>query len=445
MKKHLFALASAALLAPTAFAEDAGQAAPVADKPVVVGQTLVADAAAVSSGSWLDDKGSKGHKGGKICKDPCHTCVWVYGEYINWKAKGDETPTLLTSQTVTPGAAPVTTTFGGDLNDSERQGFRAGGGFFPHKAKNLGVEAHWFSLGARNVDGTFASDGATTVGRPFFNVVTGLNEVLPVGAPLGIAGQGSLSHSSRFWGGSLGLRHRLDGGCGKGCGKDCGGDLCGDANCGDSGCDDSGCGKWGGNCASCFNLQYGYQYYQLNEAISVRTSSATGVAAPASQFVAEDFDNSNQYHGGYLGFAGEYNCGRWFVAGNARAGVGYIQEVSRIRGTTTTTVGGVATTTPVGNLLALPSNLGGRVEDEITWSGEAGIRVGLQVCCAFRPYIGYNYLYIDQVLRPGGVIDTRVNRDQLAGFNANPNMPTYSPRRDNFWAHGWTAGFELKF
>jgi opacity protein-like surface antigen len=429
MKKHLFALASAALIAPAAFAQDAATPAPVASAPaVVVGQPLVADGGS-ADGSWLDEKGHKG-KGPKICKDPCNSCLWVYGEYINWKVKGDETPTLLTMTTMTPGAAPVTTTFGGDLNDSERQGFRVGGGFFPHcRTKNLGVEAQWFSLGGRNVDANFGSDATTTVGRPFLNAATGQQDVLPIGEGR-VTGQGSASHSSRFWGGNVGLRHRLGGGCGG----------CGDESCGDAGCSDC-----NGGCKSCFNVLYGYQYYQLNESINVRTSQAIPAAAPVSLFSAEEFDNNNQYHGGYLGFAGEYNCGKWFIAGNAKAGIGYIQEVSRIRGSTTTTIGGQATTVPVGQLLALPSNVGGRVEDEITWSGEAGLRVGLQVCCSFRPYVGYNYIYIDQVQRPGGTVNATVNRAQLAGFAADPNQPSYSPRRDNFWAHGWTAGFELKF
>ena len=101
---------------------------------------------------------------------------------------------------------------------------------------------------------------------------------------------------------------------------------------------------------------------------------------------------------------------------------------------------GATTTAPFGQLLALPSNAGGRVEDEITWSGEIGAKIGFQPTCWFRTYIGYDFVYIDQVFRPGGAVNENVNRAQLVGFNGGPLQPSYSPRRESFWAHGLNVG-----
>jgi len=427
MKKHLFALASAALLAPATVAGEGDKpAATAADKPVVVGQTLAADGGGYySDGSLLGGKHGKG-----CCKDPCESCVWVYGEYINWWAKRDETPRLLGFRS-NGVAGTATGTFGGDVNDSEHQGFRAGGGFFPHKgSKNLGVEVNVFWLNNTKERADVNGDANTTVFRPFLDAAARQDaELILGGGNSPFNANASASHSSQFWGGSLGLRHRLNG------------DDCGES-CGDNGCGGDGCGN---SCKTCIAVQYGYQYYQLNDTVEIRTLQSTGVVARVQQFVREEFDTADQYHGGYIGLAGELNCGQWFVAGNARAGIGYLQEVSRINGSTTTTIGRVETTTPIGSVLVLPSNVGTRVGEDWTWSAEAGARIGYQVTCWFRPYLGYNALYIDNIQRAGGTIDPAVNRDQLAGFGATPPLPAYNPRRDSFWAHGLTAGFELKF
>lgn len=431
MKKHLLLFASAVLVAPIAMASDGDMLQPVSKTPLLSGQAVPSDAVV----SFNEGGGGGGGCGN--CCDPCHRCFWIYGEYINWWTKGDDTPTLIRSSTTLNGVT-ATRTYGNDLNDNFRQGFRAGGGFYPHcKCLNLGIEANWFSLGDSNQDATFIPGAGTTITRPFNNVITGQPDSLLISGgpavPIGndqrgtLTGQATVNHSSRFWGGNVGFRNRLGG---KECGDDCG-----------QGCMDGGCA--GNNCKGCLELLYGYQYYQLNETLNIRTSSALGNIA--SQFVAEDFDNSNQYHGAYLGLAGEYNCGKFFVGGNTRAGVGYMQEVSRIRGATSTTIRGVTTTSNFGQLLALPSNAGGRVEDEITWSGEIGAKIGFQPTCWFRTYVGYDFIYIDQVFRPGGAVNDNVNRTQLAGFNGGPLLPAYTPRRESFWAHGLNVGFELKF
>jgi hypothetical protein len=439
MKKHLFALASAVLLAPATYALEGERLAPVASgQPLLSGQAVATDGAMTTDGSVSYLDGGSGKHGCRGC-DPCRRCVWVYGEYLHWWTRGDDTPTLLNATTTFGGNVRVDT-FGGQLNDDYRQGFRAGGGFFPHcKSRNLGIEASWFSLGSRNDDGAFTANEVTTVGIPFFNAVTGLPETLLIGAPAQrLQGSVSANHRSRFHGGNVGFRTRLTGNDCGGCGGDCGGSCGGGIDFGGD------CG--GDSCVRCLDFQYGYQYYQLNETLGVRTSSGlVGANLPTTQFVAEDFDNDNQYHGGYLGLAGEFNCGKWFVGGNVRGGVGYMQQISRIRGSTTTSVGAVSTTVPFGQVFALPSNIGGRIEDEITWSGEVGVKIGYQPTCWFRTYVGYDFIYIDQTFRPGGAVDPHVNRAQLAGFGAGPAQPVYSPKREAFWAQGFTAGVELKF
>jgi len=427
MKTQLFALASAALVSTAAFALEADPPAAAAKPktdamaPVVTGQAVAAD-----SSTQADEYLGGGKHGCNGCCDPCHRCVWVYAEYLNWWTRNDDTPALLGSATTRGNITSVSPLWGDSVSDDPRQGFRAGGGFYPHcKMKNIGVEANFFSLGNHSDQATFNSTANLVLARPFVDATTGTQTGLILGGgTTGETAQASFRHDSRLWGGNIGLRTRVGGG-----------ETC-------SGCDGGACGN---SCKCCVELLAGYQYYGLNEAQRIRTTQNGGRAAPTTVDVDEDFETDNSYHGGYLGFAGEYNCGKWFVGFNGRAGVGDVRQISRINGTTTTTVNGVASTTETGQLLALQSNIGRRLDNDFTWASELGVKLGIQPICWLRGWIGYDFLYIHNVNRPGGIIDPVVNRDQLAGFGANPLAPNYNPRRDAFWAHGLNAGVELKF
>ena len=67
----------------------------------------------------------------------------------------------------------------------------------------------------------------------------------------------------------------------------------------------------------------------------------------------------------------------------------------------------------------------------------------------WRLFAGYDFLYWNQVVRPGSQIDRNVNLTQstllgngaLTG-SASPN-PLFS--RTDFWAQGMTFGFEFRF
>ena len=66
-----------------------------------------------------------------------------------------------------------------------------------------------------------------------------------------------------------------------------------------------------------------------------------------------------------------------------------------------------------------------------------------------RLFVGYDYMYWNQVVRPGSQIDRNVNPTQSTlfgnGLLAGPASPTPLFNRTDFWAQGITVGLEFKF
>ena len=78
---------------------------------------------------------------------------------------------------------------------------------------------------------------------------------------------------------------------------------------------------------------------------------------------------------------------------------------------------------------------------------ELGVRAGVQVTEHARVFVGYNFLYMSNVVRAGDQIDLRVNPNQLAPNNSlgGPALPAFTPKTTDFWAQGISLGLELRY
>jgi hypothetical protein len=66
-----------------------------------------------------------------------------------------------------------------------------------------------------------------------------------------------------------------------------------------------------------------------------------------------------------------------------------------------------------------------------------------------RAFVGYDFLYWNQVVRPGNQVDRNINLSQSAVFGSGtlsgPATPAPLFGRSDFWAQGITFGLELRF
>jgi hypothetical protein len=167
--------------------------------------------------------------------------------------------------------------------------------------------------------------------------------------------------------------------------------------------------------------------------------------------IRDDFQVTNRFNGGQIGLRSELHRGMFTLTTTAKIAVGDMREQIDIRGTTTLVnlnnaqVGGA-----YGGLLANASNIGRYTHDEFTYIPELNLNVGLNVTKSLTAFIGYNFLYIDHVARPGTAINPNVNSG-LVPFSSNygatnrPNVTQNLFVQDSYWLMGLNFGMMLRY
>jgi hypothetical protein len=370
-----------------------------------------------------------GPAGGFGCCDGCGPPgrSWVGVEWLYWITSGQPLPTVVTTAPVgTPRAVagafgqPTTTTlYGGSrVNNDFRNGFRVYAGTWLNDDQTMGVEGDFFFLGSSRQGFAAGSDGSTIITRPFVNAVTGIPDVELVSFPGVLAGSTSVDAKSSFLGAGINGLFNV----------------------------------WCDPCAR-VDLLVGYRYLNLVDQLTFRESltalaGQTMVPAGTTFLIEDKFTTRNNFHGGLLGLSGEWRMGNFFVGGRAAVSLGVNRQTTNIDGQTIITLPGAAPQVFAGGLYTQPSNIGHYERSVFAVAPEFGIRVGAQVTEFARAYVGYNFIYLSNVLRAGDQVDQRVNPNFLPPRGAvvpGPALPTFSPNTTDFWAQGVSAGVELRF
>jgi hypothetical protein len=364
--------------------------------------------------------------------------VWASAEYLLWWTKGDRLPPLATTGSAAaqlPGTigAPGTTTLFGDNagNSGPVSGGRFTVGFWLNCGQTKGIEASYFFLGDNSNNFTARSNGAPgsiVLTRPFFDASTGLPNVQIVAFPGLTGGTISVNSTSRLQSPEVNLI------C----------NLC----CSCNGCCDP-CQPVHGYRVDAIG---GFRYLDLRERLSIAESlqvSPNSPAFPGDTVLAVDqFDTHNQFYGVQIGVRGEVWRDRWFANVTGKLALGDTHQTVDINGSTTlTTPAGVVTVLP-GGLLALPSNIGHYSRDQFSVVPELDVNVGYQVTDHLRVFVGYTFLYWNNVVRPGDAIDPVVNstRTPLSLVPpTGPLRPAFTFKDSDFWAQGISAGMQLRY
>ena len=145
--------------------------------------------------------------------------------------------------------------------------------------------------------------------------------------------------------------------------------------------------------------------------------------------------------------SGMTNLKRLYLTGTAvtDAGLGDTHQEVRISGSTVFTNPGGAPVTQPGGLLALPTNIGNYSRDVFTVIPQININVGRQVTDRLRIFVGYNFMYWSNVVRPGDQIDPVVNPTQLPtstgpGTLVGPARPAFAFHDTGVWLQGVSLG-----
>jgi hypothetical protein len=352
---------------------------------------------------------------------------WVSGEYLLWWTRSTQLPTLVT--TSLPGdngilGAPTTVpVFGGSFGQTLHAGARFGGGWWFSDEQYRGIDWRFMFLFRNGNSFATNTNAYPVLARPFFNVnnpVGPFSEI--IGAPGLATGGVVVNLDNSLWGAEVNYRRYLS-----------------------------------GNACARLDGIAGFRYLNFTENLSITESfvrtpdSPLNIGTPAtSGIVSDTFRAENNFYGGQVGLTGELRRGRWFVNGRSTIAFGTVHQTATIAGGQALTFADGSVGQYPGGLLALPgANSGSISQAKFAVMPEVGLNLGYHITPHLRAYVGYNFLYLSNVLRASGTIDpnldaARIPNFPIAGTTAPvfPVRPTTQYNTTDFWAQGINFGLQ---
>lgn len=225
---------------------------------------------------------------------------------------------------------------------------------------------------------------------------------------------------------------------------------------------------------------FGVRWIDLHEKFlfKARTHAASGSSFGNAFYNFKDrFETTNHFLAGQVGMDARFKTKRWHLDALLKGELGATLEKLEIHGSSRTSGGnlfflteGTANETLAGGVFAEPSNRGSRKKSRFAWGIESKIRAGVDVTKTLELHLGYSFLWISKVLRPGDQIDRKINSTRTAladasratvgvgpgpvpfgGAPAAAPLPRGSKRpkplfkTSSFWAQGLDVGVEFHF
>jgi hypothetical protein len=355
-------------------------------------------------------------------RDPAgNPFLWLGIEGLIWWTRGQAVSVpLVTTGPASQGnnagnlGVPGTVSLNQPLNYGAAGGTRFFAGGWFDSDHTIGMDGSIFLLGSQSAGYHIidrAGDGSLVINTP----VVGAPFTTQISAPGMATGNVHVNVSAHFGGGDVDLLYNLY--------RDRGWTL---------------------------NLLGGYRYVQLNESITIDSRSdlfttatytdALGnvivSAPPGSTIVASDrFSTRNQFNGGQLGVNFQRRWGRLSVSGAAKLAIGDMHEVVTVSGATNVMpINAAPVPLSGGNFATLQQGRYG--QDRFAFIPEVQCNLGYQITPWMRGQIGYNFLYLSRVVRPGNQIDN---------FYDGVNHPAVPMTNSSFWAQGLNIGLLFSF
>ncbi|HEY1192241.1 MAG TPA: BBP7 family outer membrane beta-barrel protein [Gemmata sp.] len=190
------------------------------------------------------------------------------------------------------------------------------------------------------------------------------------------------------------------------------------------------------------------------------TVGGVTIQSPTTINVVDSFRTFNHFNGGTIGLKGEGRYGIFTTSGFAKVSLGNLHQRLEVTGVTSffdpgTRVGNVTIRQPlvgsaVGGVLANASNIGSYNDDRFTAIPEFGGTVGIALTRGLTGYVGINFLYLPDVIRPGGQAGNVVSSAAIpfsSSFGAANAVraPRALFTQDDYWLGGVSFGLQLKY
>jgi hypothetical protein len=359
--------------------------------------------------------------------NPLQQRFYLDGEYLLWWIKGDSLPVLATTSSVadsgTLGSPSTAVLFGGNaVNSGPFSGGRFTAGYWLDCCEGGAVEVSGLFLGQRSAHFATSSFTNSLIGRPFFDVNNN-HESAQLTAQPGVAtGALTINSPTSLWGLEGNFLYLL---------------CCG--------------------CNYRVAALAGFRNLNLDESLSI-TENVQALATAPPPFTSEQitvfdrFATQNHFYGGQVGADARWYWGRFSLDVRGKLALGATVQQLDISGGQrfVSPLGTVQNFT--GGLLALPGNIGHFSSTAFSVIPEVGVNVGYQIFPHLRGFVGYNFLFWSNVIRPGTSIDRGLDVTKIPNFQLNPEPAPVSGlhpapvfHNTGFWAQGINFGLEFTY
>jgi len=190
----------------------------------------------------------------------------------------------------------------------------------------------------------------------------------------------------------------------------------------------------------------GYQFSRIDDSIDINTTQTLLVAVPPLPLgfhreARDSFSAQNQFHGGTIGLLGEWRSGVWSLEMLGKLGLGNMHTQVQISGERRERVGAGPTTVTGQGLYAQGSNSGTYERNRFAAVPELNVNGVYNLSPAFRVMAGYSLIYWS----PLGLAADQIDRQVNVSAPANPVLPAFNFRRNDFWVQGANVGAEYRW
>jgi len=362
--------------------------------------------------------------GDSSCDGCWHGCLAVWGsvEYLLWWQQDANLPPMVTTSVAgtdrkvagilsEPGTEII---WGGDVATNAMSGGRLTVGVWLDSCARIGIAGRGFALQQGSAE--FSADSTTVpiLARPFFNAFTGFEDAFLYGYPAELTGSVDIALESEVTGIQTFLRHELRRGCNYR-----------------------------------IDSVLGYRYLGVRESLRINSetefidTSDNKFGTVIEQF--DLFDVDNEFNGGEIGIMGHSVDGRWTLDFHATVSLGEMRQRATVAGSGVVTPLGAPSTELVGGLLTQGTNIGIYEANHFAVIPEATFTLGYFLTPRLDLSVGYTFLYVNRLSRPGQVVDTEVNLTQQTGPLEGPARPEFVFRDSDYWLQGLNVGLNLRY
>ncbi len=301
-------------------------------------------------------------------------------------------------------------------------GYKIDGGMWTNHEHTRGIGADGFITEHRS---RFQTISGGIINRPFFDATTGLQSSLSASNDPSFTGSMATTNTARLASAGVNIRRNL---------------------------------AYNDNWQ--IDLYYGFRYYDLDESLVIFqqtnlpaaiTLGGQVVSAGSPVSLRDRVYTRNQFWGGDIGGRFEWKRGVTYLALTPKLAFGSTHQITQISGETRSTTPNVSVP---GALLAAGANgdgnLGRFITNRFGIATEIGTQVGFNITENARIGLGYQFLYMNNVARPGKQFDMTVNTRVIPvspsfGSITGVSAPNVTFDREGFFAHGVTITMEARY